>query len=123
MAKKQSTARRDETSGKDEEVDFEMALAEVERIVSELESGELGLTASLEQYEKGVRRLKNCHALLHSAERRVALLSGLDADGNPLTEPIPDVDIRTTDGDEGDQSALGGGSSTHSSVDDSPGLF
>ena len=63
-------------------------MEEVERIVSQLESGELGLSESLEQYEKAVGRLKQCHALLAAAEQKVSTLSGFDSDGNPITKPL-----------------------------------
>ena len=89
MAKKK---RPSDSSSKNQpqpdSVDFERALADVESIVSKLESGELGLSDSLEQYEIGIRRLKQCHALLQQAERRVMLLSGVDSDGNSIAEPF-----------------------------------
>jgi exodeoxyribonuclease VII small subunit len=69
-------------------VSFEKSLAEVEKIVSQLESGELGLTESLEKYERGIRQLKQCHTILDAAEQRVSVLSGFDADGNPVLEPM-----------------------------------
>lgn len=96
MAKKKPTRpeRQKSTSRKtgklvtDDGPDFENSLAEVERIVAGLESGELDLTESLQQYETGIKQLKRCHAMLDSAEQKVSLLSGFDADGNPITEPI-----------------------------------
>ncbi len=62
---------------------FEQSLKELEVIVGKLESGKLGLEESLEQYESGMKHLKQCNELLRSAERRIALVTGLDADGNP----------------------------------------
>jgi len=67
---------------------FEQAIAEVEEIVSKLEGGRLGLSQSLDEYQRGVGTLKECYELLEVAERRVTLLSGFDADGNPVTEPF-----------------------------------
>ncbi|TWT41594.1 exodeoxyribonuclease VII small subunit [Botrimarina hoheduenensis] len=66
---------------------FEESLAELEAIVADLEGGELGLDEALARYEEGVTRLRNCHAQLDTAERRIELLSGFDADGNPVTTP------------------------------------
>ncbi|MCG8653591.1 MAG: exodeoxyribonuclease VII small subunit [Pirellulales bacterium] len=137
MAKKKSARAKGGRDGNDEEVDFESALAEVERIVSELENGQLDLTESLRQYERGVRRLKSCHAILEAAERQVTLLSGFDADGNPVTEPLaeatgeqekPRVRKRRTkaksiSADEGGQSSLEDSAGDNQSMDDSPGLF
>lgn len=53
---------------------FEEALAQVERLVEELESGELSLEDALERYERGVRRLAACRKLLDAAEKRVDIL-------------------------------------------------
>jgi exodeoxyribonuclease VII small subunit len=69
---------------------FEDSLAELEMIVAELESGKLGLSDALSRYEHGVKHLKACQQLLQRAERRIELLSGVDADGNPITQPFDD---------------------------------
>ena len=53
---------------------FEDALAEVEYLVEELESGKLSLEDALDRYERGVRRLAQCRKLLEGAERRVEIL-------------------------------------------------
>lgn len=67
---------------------FEESLAELERIVGDLETGELGLGDALEAYEQGIGHLKLCQKLLEQAERRIELLSGVDADGNSIAEPF-----------------------------------
>lgn len=76
---------------------FEKALAELEIIVERLEDGEIGLAESLAQYEQGVKLLKQCYQLLESAERRIELLSGQDADGNPVTTPLDDEALTLDD--------------------------
>lgn len=80
MAKKK-TSKSTETS-------FEQSLQELEAIVGKLESGKLGLADSLQEYETGVKHLKACYRLLTEAERRIALVSGLDASGKPRTAPL-----------------------------------
>ncbi len=72
------------------EPSFEQSLAELETIVHQLEDGPLGLEESLARYEQGVKLLRRCHALLTQAQRRIELLSGVDAQGNPVTRPIED---------------------------------
>lgn len=67
---------------------FEESLERVEGAVLALERGELGLDEALARYEEGVRLLVRCKALLDAAERRVALLTAVDADGNPQTAPF-----------------------------------
>jgi exodeoxyribonuclease VII small subunit len=70
--------------------EFEEALTGIEAIVRQLEDGNVGLAEAMEKYEQGVGLLKQCHKILASAERRIELLSGVDADGNPIVEPFDD---------------------------------
>lgn len=64
---------------------FEQALAELDQIVRDLEDGQLGLEDALARYEKGVGLLKGCYARLREAEQRILLVTGIDADGQPIT--------------------------------------
>lgn len=73
-----------------EELNFEKSLAELEEIVADLEDGQLGLSESLARYEVGVKRLKQCYEALQKAERKIELLAGVDADGNPITRRFDD---------------------------------
>jgi exodeoxyribonuclease VII small subunit len=82
MGKKKPTARDECVAS------FEESLGELEKIVAELESGKLGLSDALERYEQGVKHLKGCQQLLERAERKIELLSGVDADGNPISQPF-----------------------------------
>ena len=67
---------------------FEDALAELEKIVRELEDGSTGLEQSLARYEAGVALLKQCYAKLRDAEQRVVKLAGCDEDGKPILQPF-----------------------------------
>jgi exodeoxyribonuclease VII small subunit len=67
---------------------FEATLDGLERIVDELERGDLDLSASLASYEKGVALLAHCQALLDGVDRSVALLTGVEADGTPVVVPF-----------------------------------
>lgn len=69
---------------------FEQALVQLEQIVRQLEDGEIGLAESLSHYEQGVKLLKQCYGLLERAERRIELVSGVDAEGNPVVDPFDD---------------------------------
>jgi exodeoxyribonuclease VII small subunit len=91
MAKKKPTPR-EECAGS-----FEESLEALERIVSDLESGKLGLAEALARYEEGVKHLKSCQQFLERAERRIELLSGIDAEGNPITEKFDDVEVESLD--------------------------
>ena len=50
---------------------FEQALAELERIVGELESGRAPLEQSVELYERGARLKQHCEGKLNEARLRV----------------------------------------------------
>jgi exodeoxyribonuclease VII small subunit len=69
---------------------FEQALTALESIVHELEDGQIGLEQSLGRYEEGVKLLRYCHALLQTAERKIELLTRVDAAGQAVTEPFDD---------------------------------
>jgi exodeoxyribonuclease VII small subunit len=75
-----------------DKLDFETALAQLEAIVGQLEQGQIGLTESLERYELGIKHLKRCYQLLESAEKKVAVLSGMDAQGHPQIVPFSDAE-------------------------------
>ena len=64
---------------------FEQSLKRLEEIVHLLEEGDLGLNEALERYEEGVVLLRQSYDLLQRAERKIELLSGVDAEGNPIT--------------------------------------
>lgn len=58
----------------DARLDFEKALRELEKVASELESGDLGLEESIARFEKGIRLAKYCHDRLDEAERKIEIL-------------------------------------------------
>ena len=53
---------------------FEQHLETLERIVDELESGDLSLDDSMARFQEGVKRLKACTAMLDAAEQQVKIL-------------------------------------------------
>ncbi len=54
--------------------DFESALAELEKIVAQMESGKLGLEDSLTAYERGATLLNYCREAISRAEQQVQVL-------------------------------------------------
>lgn len=83
-----------------EDPSFEQALAALEQIVRDLEDGRLGLAESLARYEQGVKLLKNCYTQLEQAERRIELLTGIDAAGNAVVAPFDDTATLVGDDNE-----------------------
>jgi exodeoxyribonuclease VII small subunit len=53
---------------------FEAGLEELERIVKEMESGDLPLEKALELFEKGMELSSSCRKQLEEAETRVEIL-------------------------------------------------
>ena len=69
--------------------DFESAIAELEKIVKQLEEGDLPLDRSLALFERGVALSRYCHDQLTSAERRIEQLTdrGELQDASHLIDP------------------------------------
>ncbi len=65
---------------------FEESLADLERILRELEDGNATLEESLERYERGVSLLRTCHQQLKDAEQKIRILTGVSPDGKPQLE-------------------------------------
>lgn len=59
---------------KEREPNFEASLSALERIVAQLESGELPLERALELFEEGVGLSRQCQMQLQEAERKVEML-------------------------------------------------
>ena len=70
--------------------DFEKSLQQLEKIVTQMESGELGLEDSLNQFEQGIKLAKNCQDTLSNAELRVQQL--IEKNGLQQTIPFEDLD-------------------------------
>lgn len=56
------------------EMKFEEALKKLEKIVEDLENGDLSLDEALEKYEEGIRLSKMCAKKLEVAKKKVEIL-------------------------------------------------
>lgn len=56
-------------------LDFEASLKELEKIVRELESGDVNLDESLKRFEQGIELYRTCRSTLESAEKKIKILS------------------------------------------------
>lgn len=54
---------------------FEQNLNKLEELVTELESGKLGLDKSLSKFEEGLELYKNCKESLKSAQKKISILT------------------------------------------------
>lgn len=73
------------------ELTFESALAELEKIVSRMESGELSLEQALAAHKRGLELARFCQQRLEAAQQQVRILEGevlkpLAAAAEPETE-------------------------------------
>jgi len=76
------------TDKKVSEMSFEDAMGELEKVVGQLERGDVPLEDSIKLYERGAELKKRCEAKLKEAEEKVAAIT-LDGEGNPTgTTPV-----------------------------------
>ena len=67
-------------------VNFEKAIKDLEKIVEDLESGELSLAQSLKTFEKGIKLTRQCQGELEKAELKVKKL--VEENGELKTKPL-----------------------------------
>ena len=56
------------------EKSFEESIVELEKIVSELENGELSLDESMKMFEEGMKTSKYCSEILNKAEKKIVTI-------------------------------------------------
>jgi exodeoxyribonuclease VII small subunit len=84
---------------------FEAQLATLERIVRELERGELPLEQSLDLFEQGVKLSRECQERLNEAERRIeVLLRG--GDGATIAVPFESGELIEDEDDADDETVF-----------------
>jgi exodeoxyribonuclease VII small subunit len=77
---------------------FEEGLGELEKILADIEGGQLTLEDSLVKYDRGSFLIQYCRTVLESAEKQIELLSKAP-DGGMKSEPL------ATRSDKSDRSA------------------
>lgn len=68
--------------------DFESSLEELEKLVVQMESGDLSLDDSLTQFQQGVALTRHCQQLLENAKQTVEKLLDINAEDSavPFTD-------------------------------------
>ncbi len=84
-------ARKDRSSDK-----FEAALEELERVVEQLESGDLSLEDALAAFERGVGLVKQCNQKLSEVEKKLELLVK-DKEGKLHLQRLEDASEKAED--------------------------
>ena len=72
---------------KSDDMSFEQALAELETIVTSLESGQAPLEDSISAYERGMTLKQHCEKKLKEAQEKIEKIT-IGPDGTPSTEPF-----------------------------------
>ncbi|MBS3954020.1 MAG: exodeoxyribonuclease VII small subunit [Methylomicrobium sp.] len=67
---------------------FEESLAELEKLVEQMEKGDLPLEEALQSFERGVNLTRTCQKALQEAEQKVQIL--LEKNGKQTLEPFTD---------------------------------
>ena len=70
------------------EPNFEEAFSELQKTVTQLESGKLSLEESLKNFEKGVALVRTCQTFLSEAEKKIEILTKIAPDGTLQTKPF-----------------------------------
>lgn len=65
---------------------FEDAISELEKIISQIENNEIKLEEALEKYQKGVTLIKYCQEKLEDVEQKIKIL-------DPETDSLKDFTI------------------------------
>ena len=55
-------------------INLERSLADLEKLVEELESGDLPLETAMKKFEEGIKLTRGCQAALKDAEQKVQIL-------------------------------------------------
>jgi exodeoxyribonuclease VII small subunit len=76
MSKPVSSAKGRAEASEPSSLSFEQALAELEKIVSRMESGDLSLEQALAAHKRGLELARFCQQRLESAQQQVKVLEG-----------------------------------------------
>ena len=94
MAKKN---KKDDVSS----LSFEQAIENLTEIVNRIETGQVSLAESLQQYEKGMAMIKHCRGILLDAEKRIEQIAENDTEAE---DDEMDADADETDDSDDDES-------------------
>lgn len=68
---------------------FEEALEQLTALISQMEKGQLSLEQSLQQFEQGIRLIRQCQQTLNEAEQKIAILIEQQSDLQPYAMTTP----------------------------------
>jgi exodeoxyribonuclease VII small subunit len=71
---------------------FEQALAQLEKIVADVEQGKIPLEESIDKYEQGMNLIAYCRDILESAEKRIETIARQARPGGAAPAEATDTD-------------------------------
>ena len=74
-----------------DKLSFEQALQRLEQIVDQIEAGKVPLEESIEKYAQGIELIKQCRAILESAERKIQVLTKGEGQNVQVTGPLAET--------------------------------
>jgi len=74
------------------ELTYEQAVAKLEALIDQIESGEIGLEESLKQYEQGAQLIARCQAILNRAEQKLAKLKVPEDEDDEVEAAVEEAD-------------------------------
>ncbi|MEM9016879.1 MAG: exodeoxyribonuclease VII small subunit [Verrucomicrobiota bacterium] len=95
-------APKKETPSESEEPTFEVALAELEELVEQMESDQMPLEELIRNYEKGTSLFRACEKRLDEAEGRIEIIRK-NRNGESVSEPFHEAQTDTTSTTPSDQ--------------------
>lgn len=84
--KKENELKKEMETVDIENLDFELALDKLQKIVEDLEKGGLSLDNTLSEFSQGMKMLKFCHQKLDKAEKKIELMLKED---DEFTKEVP----------------------------------
>lgn len=71
---------------------FELSIEQLEKIVTELESGDLSLEDSIKKFEEGIKLSRQCSKMLDETEQKIMMLVK-DNNGQVTEAPFHENDM------------------------------
>ena len=88
MSTKNTKTPQESSVARQQPIDFEASLKQLEVIAAQLEAEDVGLNDAMALYEQGMRLVKNCQKILQTAEQKVEILT--QENGTPH---VKDLDL------------------------------
>lgn len=111
-----ATKKKSESEPQNENLSFELAMANLEKIVESMEYGNLPLEDLVSSYEQGSLLLQHCESVLSSAKQRIELIT-------LRNQFVDERSVPTRTSDSGDEEGVANSSKLTKHQDDDIRLF